>query len=218
MADELNGGVATNAPNEPGAPSQAFGTTPNEPGAQTSTPGTPQQSPEPGKSASVNWQDTPEFKQYQSKQDQRLAQLQQKLAEQEQRQHEVAMAQMSPEQRTQYQLGLAQQQLQNYQQQFRSIQEQNQRNADILELAKLSGAPAEVFAAAETYDQATRLALEYARTHSPGTLAAQQQRQEANRVDLGSGSTHTVDERKTAAAREALARGDAMTFYKSFFE
>jgi transketolase len=48
--------------------------------------------------------------------------------------------------------------------------------------------------------------------------AAQQQRQEANRVDLGSGSAHTVDERKVIAAREALRQGDAITFYKSFFE
>jgi len=212
MADELNSG--------PGA----FGTTPNEPGGQTSAPATPQQSPvEPGGQASaetksVNLYELPEFKQYQSQQDRRLAQLQQKLAEQEQRQHEATMAQMSPEQRTQYQLQLAQQQIQNYHQQFQSIQEQKQRERDIAELAKLSGAPAEVFSAAETYDQATRLALEYARTHSPATLAAQQQRSEANRVDLGSGSAHTTDERKVIAAREALARGDAMTFYKSFFE
>lgn len=211
MADELNSG--------PGA----FGTTPNEPGGQTSAPATPQQLPsEPGNQASseqkVNLYELPEFKQYQSKQDQRLAQLQQKLAEQEQRQHEATMAQLSPEQRTQYQLQLAQQQLQNYQMQFRSIQEQTQRQKDIDELAKLSGAPAEVFAAAETYDQATRLALEYARTHSPGALAAREQRTEANRVDLGSGSAHTVDERKVIAAREALRQGDAITFYKSFFE
>lgn len=212
MADELNSGQG------------AFGTTPNEPGGQTSAPATPQQSPvEPGGQASaetksVNLYELPEFKQYQSQQDRRLAQLQQKLAEQEQRQHEATMAQMSPEQRTQYQLQLAQQQIQNYHQQFQSIQEQKQRERDIAELAKLSGAPAEVFSAAETYDQATRLALEYARTHSPATLAAQQQRSEANRVDLGSGTAHTVDERKVIAAREALARGDAMTFYKSFFE
>ena len=212
MADELNSGQG------------AFGTTPNEPGGQTSAPATPQQSPvEPGGQASaetksVNLYELPEFKQYQSQQDRRLAQLQQKLAEQEQRQHEATMAQMSPEQRTQYQLQLAQQQIQNYHQQFQSIQEQKQRERDIAELAKLSGAPAEVFSAAETYDQATRLALEYARTHSPATLAAQQQRSEANRVDLGSGTAHTVDERKVVAAREALARGDALTFYKSFFE
>ena len=212
MADELNSGQG------------AFGTTPNEPGGQTSAPATPQQSPvEPGGQASaetksVNLYELPEFKQYQSQQDRRLAQLQQKLAEQEQRQHEATMAQMSPEQRTQYQLQLAQQQIQQYHQRFQSLQEQEQRNKDIAELAKLSGAPAEVFSAAETYDQATRLALEYARTHSPATLAAQQQRQEANRVDLGSGTAHTVDERKVVAAREALARGDAMTFYKSFFE
>lgn len=217
MADELNGGVATGTPNEPGAPGQAFGTTPNEPGGQTSTPSTPQQSPEPGKQA-VNWQDSPEFKKYQAQQDQRLTALQQKLAEQEQRQHEATMAQLSPEQRTQYQLQLAQQQLQNYQRQFQTIQEQTQRQKDIEELSKLSGAPAEVFAAAETYDQATRLALQYARENSPQALAERQAKQEANRVDLGAGSAHTTDERKVIAAREALARGDAMTFYKSFFE
>jgi len=213
MADELNSGQG------------AFGTTPNEPGGQTSAPVTPQQLPstEPGNQASaeqkpVNLYEIPEFKQYQSQQDRRLAQLQQKLAEQEQRQHESAMAQMSPEQRTQYQLQLAQQQIQNYHQQFQTLQEQQQRQRDIAELSKLSGAPASIFEAAENYEQATRLALEYARTHSPANLAAQQQRQEANRVDLGSGSAHTVDERKVIAAREALRQGDAITFYKSFFE
>lgn len=212
MADELNSG--------PGA----FGETPNEPGGQTSAPATPQQSPvEQGGQASaetkpVNLYELPEFKKYQSQNDQRVAQLQQKLAEQEQRQHEAAMAQMTPDQRTQYQLQLAQQQLQHYQQTFRSMQEREQRNKDIAELSRLSGAPANVLEAAETYEQATMLALEYARTHSPATLAAQQQRQEANRVDLGSGSAHNTDERKVIAAREALARGDAMTFYKSFFE
>lgn len=212
MADELNSGQG------------AFGATPNEPGDQTSAPVTPQQSPvEQGGQASaekqpVNLYELPEFKQYQSQTDRRMAELQQKLAEQERRQHEAAMAQMSPEQRTQYQLQLAQQQIQQYHAQFQTIQEQQQRAKDIAELSKLSGAPAKVFEAAENYEQATRLALEYARTHSPEALAAQQQRQEANRVDLGAGTSHTADERKVADARAALARGDAMTFYKSFFE
>jgi len=210
MADELIGGVAT-ATNEPGAGSQAFGNTPNEPGgSQTSTP-----APQTEQSKPVtNWQDSPEFRAYQSQQDKRVTELQQRLAQQEQRQHEIAMQSMSPEQRTQYQLQLQAQQLQQYQAQFQAMRDMEQKRKDIEELSKLSGAPADVLAQAETYDQATRLALQYAREHSPQALAERQAKQEANRVDLGAGVTHTADDRKAAAAREALAKGDANTFYK----
>lgn len=210
MADELIGGVAS-ATNEPGAPSQAFGNTPNEPGgSQTSTP--VPQSPEPSKP--VNWQDSPEFKAYQSQQDKRVTELQQRLAEQERRQHEIAMQSMSPEQRTQYQMQLLQQQNQQYQAYLQTMRDQEQKRKDIEELSKLSGAPADVLSQAETYDQATRLALQYAREHSPQAQAERQAKQEANRVDLGAGVAHTADERKAVAAREALAKGDATTFYK----
>lgn len=210
MADELIGGV-TSAPNEPGAGSQAFGNTPNEPGvSQTSAPAP--QSPEPAKP--VNWQDSPEFKAYQSQQDKRVTELQQRLAAQEQRQHEIAMQSMNPEQRTQYQMQLLQQQNQQYQAYLQTMRGQEQKRKDIEELSKLSGAPADVLANAETYDQATRLALQYAREHSPASLEAQKAKQEANRVDLGAGVAHTADDRKAAAARDALAKGDASTFYK----
>lgn len=208
MADELNSGQ------------DAFGTTPNEPGDQTSAPVTPQQSPvEPGGQVSaepkpVNLYELPEFKQYQSATDRRMAELQQKLAEQERRQHEAAMAQMTPEQRNQYQLQLAQQEIQQYRQTFQQMQEQQQRARDIAELSRLSGAPAKVFEAAETYEQATMLALEYARQNSPEALAARQQRQEANRVDLGSGAAVTADDRKLQAAREALRQGDSIAYFR----
>lgn len=212
MADELISGQVPVAPNEPGTVGQAFGSTPNEPGAQTSTP-TPQQLPEQGTPAKVNWQESPEFKAYQSQQDKRIAQLQQQLAQQEQRQHEAAMAQMTPEQRTQYQLQLTQRQLQEYQRQLQVSEEQKQRDRDIQQLSKLSGAPADVFAAATTYEEATMLALEYARQHSPEALATAAQRREANQVDLGTGSAVSADDRRVAAAKAKLAEGDSIAYF-----
>lgn len=208
MADEL-----TSVPVAPA--------TPNEPGqSQASVPVAPQQSPsgEPGQQVSekkpVNLHELPEFRAYQSSVDKKLTALQQQLEAERRRQQEVTMAQMSPEQRTQYQLQLKDQEIAQYRQTLEQQQIAQQRAADIMRLSQWSGAPANIFEAAETYDDAVRLAMEYARQQSPQAQAAQQQRLEANRVDLGYSGPMTEADRRKAEAKAALDKGDSRAYFK----
>jgi hypothetical protein len=212
MADELT--------SQPIAPA-----TPNEPGqSQASAPVAPQQSPgtEPGQQApgksSVNLYELPEFKAYQQQVSRTMSDMQRKLQEQEQRQHEAVMASMSPEQKVEYQLRLKDQRIQQYETTFARIEEEKQRQKDIEELSRSSGAPTSIFAAATSYEEAVKLALEYARQNSPQAQAVQQQRLEANRVDLGTGGASTPEDRKRSAMRDELAKGNALAYYKMLLE
>jgi hypothetical protein len=209
MADEL-----TSVPVAP-APS-------NEPGqAQASTPVAPQQTPsaEPGTQVSaekkpVNLHEIPEFRKYQSEQDRKFAELQRQLQEQSRRQHEATMAQLSPEQRAQYQLQLKDQEINRLNMTLEQREIAERRAADIQRLSTLSGTPASVLEQADTYDQAVELALEYARQQTPQAQAAQQQRAEANRVDLGFGGAMTDADRRRAEQKAALDRGDSRAYFK----
>jgi hypothetical protein len=213
MADEL-----TSAPFAPA--------TPNEPGqSQASPTAAPQQSPvveqgqqTPSAPSKVNLYELPEFKEYQRTISKTMTDLQRKLQEQEQRQHDAVMAQMSPEQKLAYQLRLKDQELTQYRQTLEQQQIAQQRAADIDRLATWSGAPANIFEAAETYDDAVRLAFEYARQNTPAAREAAQQRQEANRVDLGVGGALAPEERKKAEAKAALDRGDSRAYFKMLLE
>lgn len=197
--------------------------TPNEPGqSQASAPVAPQQSPaEQGQQTpqkSVNLYELPEFKEYQRQVSRTMTDMQRKLQEQEQRQHEAVMAGLSPEQKLAYQLQLKDREIQQYRQTFEQQQIDSQRAADIRNLSQWSGAPESVFAAAGSYDEAVRLAMEYARQNSPGAVAAQQQRLEANRVDLGVGKVLAPVDQKSAEAKVALDRGDTRAYFRMLLE
>ncbi len=202
------------------SPAEVAPVTPNEPGAQTSQTEAPQQTPEQGTQTptKVNLQEFPEFREYQRQIGRTMTDLQQRAQALEQQQREAAMAQMTPEQRTQYQLQWQAQQIQNYQLELQRREQDVQRQKDIAELSRRSGAPASVFEAAETFEEATMLALEYARQHSPQALAQQAERQEANRVDLGTGTAVTAGDRKLQEARAALAQGDSRAYFRMLLE
>jgi hypothetical protein len=213
MAEELTSGLLASAPS-------------NEPGqAQTSEVAAPQSAPveEPGQRVSdpkpVNLHELPEFRRYQSEQDKKFTALQRELEATRAQQQQAAMAQMTPEQRMQYQVQMQQQELQRYQQMVQQQQIAQQKQQDIDKLSKLSGAPSSVFEAAETYDDAVLIAMNYMRENTPQAVAARQEKAAANKVDLGGGgqvvTAETVRQKEMDAA---LAKGDSRTYFKLLLE
>jgi hypothetical protein len=213
MAEELTSGLLASA-------------TPNEPGqSQTSEVAAPQSAPaeEPGRQVSdpkpVNLHELPEFRRYQSEQDKKLTALQRELEATRAQQQQAAMAQMTPEQRMQYQVQMQQQELQRYQQMVQQQEIAQQRQKDIDKLSQMSGAPSKVFEAAETYDDAVIIAMNYMRENSPQAIAARQEKAAANKVDLGGGGqVVTAEDARQREMNAALAKGDSRTYFKMLLE
>lgn len=162
----------------------------------------------------VNLFESPEFRKYQASYDAQIARMQAEVQRLQAAQHEQAMSGMDDLERTQYQLKLKDQEVQQYRMTLQEQQIAAQKQADINRLSSMSGAPAAIFEAAETYDDAVKLALEYQRQNNEQARAAREQKLQANRVDLGGGGASTPVEREKTEAERLLKSGDSMGFYK----
>ena len=210
MADELTSGPSAFETSESGQPQTSADSTP-----QQSTPegGSQQTSAKP-----VNLHELPEFRQYQATVDRKMAQLQAQLGQFEQNRHEQAMAGMDDVQRRDYLLSLKDRELQSYREQMAQAQQAQQRMSDIQRLSDWSGAPAKVLEAAETYDDAVRLAFGYVKENGTAAQQAQAERAAANKVDLGGGKPITPEDQRKKQADELLAKGDTRSYFKMLLE
>lgn len=212
MADELTSAFLASEPSTQGVEqAQTSSEAPQQSEPVAGSTQTPEKKP-------VNLYELPEFKSYQAQVTKTMTQLQQQLQQFEASRHEQAMAGMDDLERRDYLLNLKERELEAYRVQAQQAQIAQQRMQDIQKLSTMSGAPTTIFEAAETYDDAVRLAMEYMRTNGTAAQQAQVERAAANRVDLGGGKPLTPQEQRERTMTDLLKKGDTRSYFKMMLE
>ena len=212
MADELTSAFLASEPSTQGVEqAQISSEAPQQSEPVAGSTQTPEKKP-------VNLYELPEFKSYQAQVTKTMTQLQQQLQQFEASRHEQAMAGMDDLERRDYLLNLKERELEAYRVQAQQAQIAQQRMQDIQKLSTMSGAPTTIFEAAETYDDAVRLAMEYMRTNGTAAQQAQAERAAANRVDLGGGKPPTPQEQRERTMADLLKKGDTRSYFKMMLE
>jgi len=212
MADELTSAFLASEPSTQGVEqAQTSSEAPQQSEPVAGSTQTPEKKP-------VNLYELPEFKSYQAQVTKTMTQLQQQLQQFEASRHEQAMAGMDDLERRDYLLNLKEKELEAYRVQAQQAQIAQQRMQDIQKLSTMSGAPTTIFEAAETYDDAVRLAMEYMRTNGTAAQQAQVERAAANRVDLGGGKPLTPQEQRERTMTDLLKKGDTRSYFKMMLE
>ncbi len=173
--------------------------------------------PQQSQSERVNLFEIPEFRNYQAQMNRQIAEMQRRSQETQQELHAARMAQMDDLEKANYTS-------QQYQQSYEQLLEQNERQQlewqrwqTLNELSQKTGVPIEQLQGAATPKEAYEIAIAGMMTQTEALANARAaelaQRIEANRPDLGMGSTTD----KQTTLRRAIADKDTRSFYKELF-
>jgi hypothetical protein len=201
MADELTSAENTSA-------------SPNEGQAQTSVGDAPQERATQNKTTEkVDLFKIPEFRGYQAQMNRTVSQLQNELAQLKQAQNAARMEGMDELERATYLLQEKEAELQQYRAELQRREIQAQRDADLSELSDLTGAPKNVLAVAETYDEAVKLSIQWMKENGATAKEIREAKAEANRVDLGGGKAVTPQDREAQERAALLKAGDTKSLF-----
>jgi vacuolar-type H+-ATPase subunit I/STV1 len=206
MADEL-----TSVENTTG--------TPNDGQTQSSVGAAPQErAPENKTTEKVDLFKLPEFRGYQAQMNRTVSQLQNELAQLKQAQAAAKMEGMDELERATYLLQEKENELNQYRAALHQREIQAQRDADLSELSDLTGAPKNVLAVAETYDEAVKLSIQWMKENGATAKEIREAKAEANRVDLGGGKAVTPVDREAQERADLLKRGDTKNYFLRILE
>lgn len=155
----------------------------------------------------------PQFRALQSNYDRKIAQMQQELQAARRAAEQALTKDMTQAEREDYQRSQEYQQFLAERQELEVQRQQLQRQQDIFALSAESGAPVDVLDAAQTYDEAVKIALGWAkksaRQQAEELYKAQQEKREANSVDVGGGAPRTPVDEWQRQYDEAKKAGDS---------
>jgi hypothetical protein len=201
MADELTSAENTSA-------------SPNEGQAQTSVDGAPQERATENKTTEkVDLFKIPEFRGYQAQMNRTVSQLQNELAQLRQAQNAARMEGMDELERATYLLQEKEAELNQYRVELQRREIERQRDTDLGELSELTGAPKNVLAVAETYDEAVKLSIQWMKENGATAKEIREAKAEANRVDLGGGKAVTPQDREAQERAALLKAGDTKSLF-----
>ena len=169
-----------------------------QPGAATTTA--------PARQDRPNWYDDPKFREMQSKKDREVAEARQQAAvayqqsqQLQQQMRELQMRDLSQEEQTQFKLREAEQNAAGWQQAYYAeMQRQqidNEKRSAIKELLGDGDYPevkADDLMETKSATEAAKLAARLQRERSSGTQQRQEERRQANRTDMGTGSKPSI--------------------------
>jgi vacuolar-type H+-ATPase subunit I/STV1 len=193
--------------------------TPNDGQTQSSVGAAPQErAPENKTTEKVDLFKLPEFRGYQAQMNRTVSQLQNELAQLKQAQAAAKMEGMDELERATYLLQEKENELNQYRAALHQREIQAQRDADLSELSDLTGAPKNVLAVAETYDEAVKLSIQWMKENGATAKEIREAKAEANRVDLGGGKAVTPVDREAQERADLLKRGDTKNYFLRILE